>query len=150
MLSNKERLEERIRALKSQETEEYQLERDENILRANYLSEIERLKKPLNLNWDTLAKTIKVSPSYLSQVFRGKKPLNFNTIAKIQKALNIRFEVQAVVLNKMAKSHDYEIKEPLEIVNAFAMNRGYTNTGGVTLTINKSDKKEFEKSVVYG
>lgn len=38
---------------------------------------------------------IKTSGSYLTQVFRGDKPLNFITLAKIQKALNIRFEISA-------------------------------------------------------
>ena len=40
-----------------------------------------------------LASLIKTSPSYLTQVFRGDKPLNFITLAKIQRALGIRFTV---------------------------------------------------------
>ncbi len=118
MLTNKERLEERIKALKSQETEKYQIEKEEDILRANYLSEIERLKKPLKLNWEALANAIKVSPSYLSQVFRGRKPLNFNTIAKLQKVLNIRFEVKAIMLNDKSGFKFYQPKTPKEIIRS--------------------------------
>ena len=75
---------------------EDQLIRDESyVLQANYLSEIERLYRDGGLNRKELAHKIDLSPSYLSQVFSGDKPLNFLTLAKIKRALNLRFEIKA-------------------------------------------------------
>lgn len=48
------------------------------------------------VNAEQLAVMCKVSPSYLSQIFNCKKDINFILLAKIQKALNIRFEVKAI------------------------------------------------------
>jgi transcriptional regulator with XRE-family HTH domain len=43
-----------------------------------------------------LANKIGVSKSYVSQVFSGDKKVNCLLLAKIQKALDIRFEVKAI------------------------------------------------------
>ena len=69
---------------------------DAFMLMAGYLSEIERIQEERQINRKELAKLINTSPSYLTQVFRGSKPLNFETIAKIQRVLNIRFDLFAV------------------------------------------------------
>lgn len=86
-----------------QPTEVEALQLDEYMLMANYLSEIERLLGEKSLNRKELAIQIGTSPSYLTQVFRGDKPLNFKTLAKIQKALNIRFEIQTISLPNKSK-----------------------------------------------
>jgi len=77
------------------ETENEQFEHDAHILMAGYLSEFERILNEKKIRRKALAEKINTSASYLTQVFRGDKPLNFLTIAKIQKALNIRFSVEA-------------------------------------------------------
>jgi transcriptional regulator with XRE-family HTH domain len=73
------------------------LELDAKILMAKFLSEIERVQEiSTNLkNRKNLAEAIGTSPSYLTQVFCGDRNLNFLTLAKIQKVLNIRFEISA-------------------------------------------------------
>ena len=91
-----DRLKERIQNLLSRKTEEQLLRENSYTLMSNYLSEIERLQSISGFSRKDLAEKIKTSPSYLTQVFRGGKPLNFFTIAKIQNALNIRFEVTSV------------------------------------------------------
>lgn len=90
-------LQNKIESWANSKSEEDLLKEDEYMLMANYLSEIERLKRleGLKLIRKDLAKEIGVTASYLSQVFTGDKPLNFYTIAKIQKALKIRFEIRA-------------------------------------------------------
>jgi ribosome-binding protein aMBF1 (putative translation factor) len=60
---------------------------------ASFLSVIEIVQEEKGISRKELASMIKISPSYLTQVFRGDKPLNFITLAKIQKALGIRFRV---------------------------------------------------------
>lgn len=89
-------LRDRFQSLTANKTAEDLIKEDEYALMANYLSEIERLKSEVGFSRKELAKKINTSPSYLTQVFRGDKPLNFHTLAKIQNALNIRFEVKAI------------------------------------------------------
>jgi len=71
---------------------------------ANYLSEIEKYQKEHDINRKELAAKIKTSASYLTQVFKGDKPLNFFTIAKIQKALKVRFRVITIPLEASVTS----------------------------------------------
>ena len=92
---NKEQIKSGINALFNSKTEDQLIERDALMLQANYLSEIERLTKEKGINRKDIAVRIKTSPSYLTQVFRGDKPLNFITLAKIKRALDLRFEVTA-------------------------------------------------------
>jgi transcriptional regulator with XRE-family HTH domain len=89
---------ENIKKLKPlhQATEEEQINLDEYMLMAKYLSEIENILIEKSLTKKALANKIGTSPSYLTQVFRGDKPLNFKTLAKIQTVLNIHFEVHTI------------------------------------------------------
>jgi len=82
-------------SLDDDKTEEDLNKEESYILQANYLSEIERLYKDGGLNRRELAFKINLSPSYLSQVFGGDKPLNFLTLAKIKRALDLRFDLRA-------------------------------------------------------
>src|SRR5450432_3104832 len=93
---NKKQLEEKLKSWEASKTPEDLIKEDEYILMANYLSEIERLKSEYGFTRKSLAQQINTSASYLTQVFRGDKPLNFHTVAKIQRALKIRFQVEAV------------------------------------------------------
>lgn len=68
---------------------------DALMLMAAFLSEIEAIQNKKNISRKELAKKIHTSGSYLTQVFRSKKPLNFVTLAKIKRALDIRFEIRA-------------------------------------------------------
>jgi ribosome-binding protein aMBF1 (putative translation factor) len=94
-MSTQSNIKDRFNKLLSSKTEEERLKRDANILMASYLSEIERLYNDKGLNRKELAEKISISPSYLTQVFTGAKPLNFLTLAKIKRALNIKFTTTA-------------------------------------------------------
>ncbi len=82
-------------------SDEKEIEHDSFMLMAGFLSEIEAIQEQQDISRKELAEKIKISPSYLTQVFRSKKPLNFMTLAKIKRALNIRFEVKAKPLRKL-------------------------------------------------
>ncbi len=101
-----DKLKERIHNLLSRKTEEELVREDAYSLMATYLSEIERLQSVLGFNKKELSEKINTSGSYLTQVFKGNKPLNFFTIAKIQKALNIRFDVTTVLNNDFVSIYD--------------------------------------------
>jgi ribosome-binding protein aMBF1 (putative translation factor) len=75
-------------------TKEEKIESDSLALMACFLTRIESVLEEKSMTKKILAKEINTSPSYLTQVFRGDKPLNFITLAKIQKALNIQFEIE--------------------------------------------------------
>jgi transcriptional regulator with XRE-family HTH domain len=63
-----------------------------------FVAEIQRILDNRKMTHKELAEQIGVSNSYISQVFNGHKALNFITIAKIQKALQIKFEITAEVV----------------------------------------------------
>jgi transcriptional regulator with XRE-family HTH domain len=75
--------------------EEVETKHDAFMLMAAFLSEIEYIQEQDKISRKELAKKVKTSGSYLTQVFRNKKPLNFLTLAKIKRALDIRFEIKA-------------------------------------------------------
>ena len=76
-------------------SKEEELEMDAQMLMFAYISEVNKYLEKNKVTQKTLAAKIKTSSSYLTQVFRGDKPLNFVTIAKIEKALGIKFTVKA-------------------------------------------------------
>ena len=80
-------------------SEEVEIKHDALMLMAGFLSEIEHIQDEQNISRKELAKKINTSGSYLTQVFRSKKPLNFITLAKIKRALDLRFEIKAFPKN---------------------------------------------------
>jgi transcriptional regulator with XRE-family HTH domain len=99
--SKAQEIREKFDALLADKSEEQETRHAALMLMAGYLSEIEKIQKQKGLKRNRLAELIKTSASYLTQVFRGDKPLNFETIAKIQKALDIRFTVTAHYQNEI-------------------------------------------------
>jgi ribosome-binding protein aMBF1 (putative translation factor) len=67
---------------------------DGRMLMFRFLSEVEREMEAQGVTRKELAQAIGTSPSYITQLFRGDKMLNFPTIAKIQEALGIEFQVR--------------------------------------------------------
>lgn len=76
-------------------TQEEQDKHEAQMLAFRFLSEIERYQELRGMNKKELALKIGKSPSYITQLFRGSKPLNFDTLAKMQRALNIQFNITA-------------------------------------------------------
>jgi transcriptional regulator with XRE-family HTH domain len=104
----------KFKSLLEEKNEQEGIQLDALILMSGYLAEIERIQKHKNIKRNALAELIKITPSYLTQVFTGKKPLNFETIAKIQRALGIKFSVQAYYKNELINhafnnQNDYHI-----------------------------------------
>ena len=60
---------------------------------AAFLVQIEKMLEEKNWTQKKLAHKIGFSPSYLSQIFHSERLLNFKSLAKIEKALDIRFDV---------------------------------------------------------
>lgn len=117
--NNLQDLENKFKSLIASKSEDELLKEDEFILMANYLSEIERLQRLEGVKFKRkeLASQIKVSASYLTQIFRGDRPLNFKTIAKIQRALNIRFHVRGTLENEIPVYIPYDLHNILASKN---------------------------------
>lgn len=74
---------------------EEKVEHRAQLLSYIFLSEAQKAMDQKDLTRKQLAEKIGTSASYLTQLFRGDRLLNFKTVAKIEAAMNIRFEVNA-------------------------------------------------------
>lgn len=75
---------------------EEKLELETLMLSARFLSAVEQVCQNRNILKKDLAQMIDTSPSYITQLFRGNKIINMETIARMQLALNVEFEIKLV------------------------------------------------------
>jgi len=92
---------------------EEQVEHRAQLLSYIFLSEAQKAMDQKDLTRKQLAEKIGTSASYLTQLFRGDRLLNFKTVAKIEAALNIRFEVNAATDSE--SNIDYIEAEKLQL-----------------------------------
>jgi len=78
-----------------EESPEKEIETRAHILSLIFLSETEKAMDRKGWTKKRLAQEIGTSASYLTQLFRGDRVLNFKTIAKVEAALGINFEITA-------------------------------------------------------
>jgi len=83
-------------------SEDDQIEHEAKMIMTRFFSELEKIIGDKPLKKKEIAKAIKTSPSYVTQLFRGDKLVNLTTLAKIEMAYNITFEIKAKL-----KSEDY-------------------------------------------
>jgi ribosome-binding protein aMBF1 (putative translation factor) len=91
---------------------EEQVEHRAQLLSYIFLSEAQKAMDRKGWTRKQLADEIGTSASYLTQLFRGERLLNFKTVAKIEGALNIRFEVN--VSEPAESSKNYPGNQELE------------------------------------
>lgn len=111
--SNKDldKIQEEFDKLFNFESETEKQEADAQLLMARFLSKVQEVTDEKNIKRKELAEMIGTSASYLTQLYRGTKNLNFLTIAKIQNALGIQFEVSLKDENKdFSKLGDKDIE----------------------------------------
>lgn len=89
------------------------------MLMYRFLSEIEKITDERKIARKDLAKEIGVSASYLTQLYRGVKPLNIETLAKIELALDFRFDVKAIEKSLLEVTEDTEFNWSEEQINHF-------------------------------
>jgi transcriptional regulator with XRE-family HTH domain len=107
------------------------IKHEAQMLMFSFLSETEKYQTLQKINKKDLAKCIKTSASYITQIFRGNKPLNFETIAKIQLALNIKFNITASPINfEMYIDEDafIDLKSGYKTKNGMWLYRNFTPT----------------------
>ena len=75
------------------ENQEEKIEADAKLLMAKFLSKIQEVTDEKDIKRKELAEMIGTSASYLTQLFRGHKIINLTTLAKIQNALDLEFDI---------------------------------------------------------
>ena len=108
------------------------IKQDALILMSQFLQDIDIISEEKGFKRSDIAKKIGYSSSYLTQVFRGNKPLNFITLAKIQKALEISFKIEARSLNQIIST---PIKEFRITEHDNKITGEYTNPSKVSMYI---------------
>lgn len=81
-------------ALFSFKSDKEELEHEAAMIMFKFLSSFEKMfDSPIQKK--EIAKAINTSPSYVTQLFKGDKLINFITLAKLQKAFDFYFEIEA-------------------------------------------------------
>lgn len=66
-----------------------------DLLSKKFLHEVYKQALSKRLNKTMLASLLEISPGYLSQIFHSKKPLTFDLLTRMERVLNIEFEIRA-------------------------------------------------------
>lgn len=82
-----------FKTILSFDNEQDQLEIEAKIIMAKFLENIQEVAAQKGLKKKDLAQKIGTSASYITQLYRGHKLLNLMTLAKLQRALDIEFEI---------------------------------------------------------
>lgn len=77
------------------ENKEEELEHEAKMIMFRFLSELEKLNHGRPIKKKELAKAIETSASYVTQLYQGDKLINLLTLAKIQDAYDLTFEIKA-------------------------------------------------------
>lgn len=91
------------------ENEQDQIEVDAHTLMSKFLSEVQEVADKKGINRKELAVEIGTSASYLTQLFRGHKLMNLLTAAKLQRALDFKFDITIEGKNKFSTSLDEDM-----------------------------------------
>jgi len=88
-----EEIETAFKTILSFDNEQDQLELDAKIIMSKFLEKVQEIATQKGLKKKDLADKIGTSASYITQLYRGHKLLNLMTLAKLQKALDIEFDI---------------------------------------------------------
>lgn len=98
-----------------EKTPEEQVEHRAQLLSYIFLSEAQKAMDRKGWTRKQLADEIGTSGSYLTQLFRGDRLLNLKTVAKIETALGIEFEIMAkseYIKKEDLRIETYQVNEP--------------------------------------
>ncbi len=95
-LKNKEKIRRSFTELVEPVDDAVSIDMETRLLMFRFLSEVEKITEERGITRKELAKMIGTSPSFITQLYRGTKIVNLATLAKLQKALNFRFRIEAV------------------------------------------------------
>ena len=113
-----------FKTILSFDNEQDQLELDAKIIMSKFLEKVQEIATQKGLKKKDLADKIGTSASYITQLYRGHKLLNLMTLAKLQRALDIEFDI--------AIKGSKQIKNPIkaEISGAYLKPRYASDKSG--------------------
>jgi len=100
-----------FKTILSFDNEQDQLELEAKLIMAKFLEKIQEIATQKGLKKKDLAQKIGTSASYITQLYRGHKLLNLMTLAKLQRALNIEFDVAIKESNQIINPINEEISD---------------------------------------
>jgi|LakMenE01Jun11ns_1017448.scaffolds.fasta_scaffold9725702_2 transcriptional regulator with XRE-family HTH domain len=98
-----------FKTMLSFDNEQDQLELEAKLIMAKFLEKIQEIATQKGLKKKDLAEKIGTSASYITQLYRGHKLLNLMTLAKLQRALDIEFDVALKGSNQIKNPINEEI-----------------------------------------
>ena len=94
------------------------MEQEARLLSFHFLSEIELAMEKQRISKKVLAERVNTSASYITQLFRGDRLPNFNILAKIQRAMGLKFDIKAKEIHSENLKKEFDFPE-LEIDYGF-------------------------------
>jgi transcriptional regulator with XRE-family HTH domain len=88
----------------TEKSKEEELEHEAKMIMFRFLNELEKMNSEKPIKKKDLAKSLNTSASFITQLYRGDKLINLLTLAKIQDAYNITFEIKAKLNTKINKT----------------------------------------------
>lgn len=113
---------ENLFAFKSKEEE---LEHEAKMIMFRFLSELEKLTVEKPIKKKELAKAISTSASFITQLYQGDKLVNLLTLAKIQEAYNLTFEIKAKLNTENYKEEVEQSNHKFISRNSWVDEKGY-------------------------
>lgn len=120
-------------------TKKEEIEHEAKMIMFRFFSELEKINIENPVKKKELAQALKTSASYITQLYQGDKLINLLTLAKIQEAFDITFDIKA-------KHNTENYKEEIEqSYNSFFAKSKITNEDGYWLFVSKNpDYKNIE------
>jgi hypothetical protein len=113
-------------------TKEEELEHEAKMIMFRFLSELEKLNTEKPIKKKELANAINTSASFITQLYQGDKLINLLTLAKIQDAYNLTFEIKA-------KLNSENYKEEIEHSNSkFISRNSWIDENGYWVYVSKN------------
>lgn len=76
-------------------TKKEEIEHEAKMIMFRFLSELEKINSENPIKKKDLAQALKTSASYITQLYQGDKLINLLTLAKVQDAYDITFDIKA-------------------------------------------------------
>lgn len=120
-------------------TKKEEIEHEAKMIMFRFFSELEKINSENPIKKKELAQALKTSASYITQLYHGDKLINLLTLAKVQDAYNITFDIKA-------KHNTENYKEEIEqSYNSYFSKNKMINDDGYWLFVSKNpDYKNIE------
>ena len=109
-----------------------EIEHEAKMIMFRFFSELEKINSENPIKKKELAQTLKTSASYITQLYQGDKLINLLTLAKIQEAYDITFDIKA---KHNTESYTEEIEQSY---NSFFTKNKMIDDDGYWLFVSKN------------